>query len=737
MKTFLRIIYCIAAMLPALRAAAQDSPEPAIAYVYPAGAKAPSRTLITIGGRGFSDVERVIVSGSGVSAEIKNITVPFRQGQVPALRFKLERKYIAEHPGALEKIESLGVDGQAWLRKQVMAVREYVEALAEADASYFLRVISGDALAETVDVELEISADAEPGVRNLWLLSPEGLSIPFNFEIDTLPEHSMPSYRQTLKYMAKLPENWGRSRRLLWPKMFAIPSEREVEKIKLPCIVNAQVVDAKTRIFSFDATKGSRIVFDLRAQRILPYISDAVPGWFQAVMVIRDSEGGELAYCDDWFHEPDPFISFEVPRDGTYTVEVYDAVYRSREDFVFRMYAGEFPALDRTFPAKTADDPNGEVRFLKIPSKTMACVKVEGKAHVYALKLKKGQRVVMETFARRAGSPLDSYMQLYDSSSKLLAASDDFEDLSCGLVTHHADSHIEFTAPSSGDYFLHVGDTSKKASPHHFYELTVSEPRFDFEARTEIPVLNMRPGSTAEFGVKVFRRDSMKYPITIKADSLPEGWSLSHSEIPADASEWKVYLRTTPSKEQKIVTLKLKAEAVLNGKKLSKQVVPCRDMMQAFYYRHLVPVADFMVSLNAGSRAYKGFSNFVLDTEPSSAQMQEGSDKLVLRLGKARPKTPLWRLSANILGSDKFESAKFFVWKGILYAQLKPIAGKLKAGDSGELSMDLLLKQGKALIPFDKAGPFKYRVVAANKEKKAVENKPAQKKAKKSAKSGK
>ena len=82
----------------------------------------------------------------------------------------------------------------------------------------------------------------------------------------------------------------------------------------------------------------------------MPYLADAVPGWFQATLALYDADGHELAYADDYQFHPDPVFFVRVPRDGFYEVEIKDAIYRGREDFVYRIEIGEFPFLKGIFP---------------------------------------------------------------------------------------------------------------------------------------------------------------------------------------------------------------------------------------------------------------------------------------------------------------------------------------------------------------------------------------------------
>ena len=70
---------------------------------------------------------------------------------------------------------------------------------------------------------------------------------------------------------------------------------------------------------------------------MIPYLADAVPGWFQATLTLRDAKGKEVAYTDDFRFNPDPIITYTIPADGEYLLEIKDSIYRGREDFVYRI----------------------------------------------------------------------------------------------------------------------------------------------------------------------------------------------------------------------------------------------------------------------------------------------------------------------------------------------------------------------------------------------------------------
>ncbi|MFK9339967.1 hypothetical protein ACJEKK_25535, partial [Escherichia coli] len=71
---------------------------------------------------------------------------------------------------------------------------------------------------------------------------------------------------------------------------------------------------------------------------------------FQATLALCDAKGNELAYDDDFRFDPDPVLYFEVPADGQYVIEIKDALYRGRDDFVYRIAMGESPFVTGIFP---------------------------------------------------------------------------------------------------------------------------------------------------------------------------------------------------------------------------------------------------------------------------------------------------------------------------------------------------------------------------------------------------
>ncbi|MFO1450033.1 MAG: hypothetical protein U1F61_17880 [Opitutaceae bacterium] len=106
-----------------------------------------------------------------------------------------------------------------------------------------------------------------------------------------------------------------------------------------------------------------------RARSLIPYLADAVPGWFQAVLRPRPDESGrEVAYNDDSHFNPDPTLSIAVPRDGTYVLEINDSLYRGRQDFIYRIALGELPLITGLFPLGLAGQSGRQFGRLEPPN---------------------------------------------------------------------------------------------------------------------------------------------------------------------------------------------------------------------------------------------------------------------------------------------------------------------------------------------------------------------------------
>jgi len=409
--------------------------------------------------------------------------------------------------------------------------------------------------------------------------------------------------------------------------------------------------------FALKLAKGQKLVMAVSARELIPYLADAVPGWFQATLALYDDQGNEVAYADDYRFNPDPVLFYEIPKDGQYILEIKDAIYRGREDFVYRIAVGEFPYITSIFPlgAPVGKEANVEltgwnlpVKQLKVPADhkqpgiiPLAIRKnnlvsnampfaldelpdslerepnnrapfaqtikpgliLNGKIEnpqdtdVFKFEGKAGQKIVAEIHARRLNSPLDSVLKLTDASGKKIASNDDNEDKASGLTTHHADSMLTATLPADGTYYIHLADAQDKGGPAYAYRLRISRPMPDFQLRAVPSTLNVRAGQTVPITVYAVRRDGFEGNININLIAAPEGFTLKGPQLTAKKDNARFTLKAPAAGARLPVTLQLSGRAKINGKDITRKAVPADDMMQAFLYRHLVPAQDLKVAV--------------------------------------------------------------------------------------------------------------------------------------------
>lgn len=639
-------------LTPALLKAQDIKDMPSIAYIYPAGVEQGKTIDIIIGGRNYTGVVDIIVSGEGVKATIESTLIPAERNRGVGLRNKLHgllinRGILRPEDANLAKLVN---NADCTGHPDLLAIKEQINY---ENKLYDLGQSSQSAFAETIHIKLEVDKDAKLGKRTMKVVSKEGVSNSMPFYIDDLTEHSERSIRDKSYGIifkkegnaSLLPNKVLSSEQA---KMFA-KQEALVQDVTLPVILNGQVDLLQTDIYRFEAKKGQEIVAFVRARDLIYYIGDGVPGWFQAAISIRNSQGKEIAYVDDFFQNPDPLLVFTAPETDEYTLEIKDAIFRGREDFVYRITLGELPFITRTYPlggsmqsganlklygynlnrdtakieqklkpsynelllakgdekqskilyqatslesvdfAESNNTSKANAESIKLYQSANSILRHKGEKHFYEFHTQNDTKVVAEVFARRLGSPIDTYIEVFDSTMQLIGSSDDLEDFSDGLNTHHADSKIAFETKANELYYIVLRDAQNKAGNEYAYRLNLYEPKPDFEAKASPSTINVVQGKSTPFNISVFRKNEGKFPIEIRIKNAPKGISISGTEIDANAENVMAVLHCSKDLDLNMHEIELEAFITVDGKEIAKDIIPCEDMLQAFYYPHLVP----------------------------------------------------------------------------------------------------------------------------------------------------
>ena len=639
-------------VLLALAPAAHAQKRPFIGYVYPAGGQQATTVQVKLGGQDLDGVNAVLVTGPGVSARVVeyfrrlgNQEVQLLNEQVKELKKSSPAAATAMAADNPPMMDTMMMEGKPPPPAAKDAPTPDLIAKIERRTREAVQTPACASIAGLVWLEITLAPDATPGPRELRLVTARGVSNPLPFHVGQLPETS-----RTAMISANL-QVLGKEAAALRKR----PPEEAERRITLPCTVNGQIASGEVNRYRFQASKGQRLVLSTQARQLIPYVADAVPGWFQPVLALYDSNGREVAYADDYRFKPDPVILYEVPADGEYVFAIRDGIYRGREDFIYRITASELPFITSIFPlggpagapqppsvagwgtagaelgapppsaspglvslvATKAGFVSNRVPFAldtlpelldRESNETIATAQpvtlpviINGRMDrpddwdVFQFTGKANDPVVIEVQARRLDSPLDAVVKLTDADGKVLAFNDDCEDLTAGANTHHADSYLMTQLPADGTYFVHLGDTARHSGEEYGYRLRLSAPQPDFALRVVPSSVSLAIKSGATLSVHVVRKDGFTGPIKISLNNPPPGFTAGPVVIPANQTFAKFYFKSGTTPTDAPVQLSIVGSSKLGEQEIVREAVPAEDRMQAFLWRHLVPASDLQV----------------------------------------------------------------------------------------------------------------------------------------------
>jgi hypothetical protein len=633
---------------------------PYIGYVYPAGGQQGTTFQIRLGGQNMDEVYAVTVSGKGVSTKIIEYNRRLNNQEQALISEQLRDLKRAKKGGGaggakdaqpmmqMDMMSMTGGGGGAARKAGAATPLDALIERLEKRTGMFVQIPACASISTILEAEVTIAPDAPPGEREIRVVTLRGgASTPLAFHVGQAPEYTRKPMR-TAQIQVLGKEALALRKR---------PPEEAEDRINLPATLNGQIASGEMNLYRFSAREGQRLVITSLARQLVPYIADAVPGWFQPVMVLYDTNGKEVAYDDDYRFRPDPVIWYQVPKSGEYVLAIYDAIYRGREDFVYRLTIGELPFITSIFPLggqvgvapaikmkgwnlAAADllapptnmppgvttvvarrgnlisnrvpfeldtlpecfdtEPNNKIS--RAQSVTLPII-VNGRIDqpddwdVFAFTGKSNAMIVAEVSARRLDSPLDSIIKLTDESGKLIAYNDDREDLGAGLNTHHADSYFMAKLPADGKYFVHIGDTARKGGEEFGYRLRISQPRPDFALRLVPSSLSLRGKSFGTLSMFVLRKDGFTNAVKLVLKDPPPGFVAQPQFMVGTQPVARLNFKADVPSTQIPATLIVEGRAKAGDKEIAHDAVPAEDRMQAFLWRHLVPAKEFKVQV--------------------------------------------------------------------------------------------------------------------------------------------
>ena len=548
-----------------------------IGYLYPAGGKAGTTVEILVGGRALWGATGVLVSGGGV--KVVGVERVPGMGHIPGPQKRWMMKYLKMIRQGDTEAPPRPEETKEWrknryydnLGKLTPLQRELVERNVYVRADPLQKSPS---IAQLVIVKLEIAPDAKPGRREFRLIGRGQISDPLPFHVDTLPEVNEPRYTPP-----GIPHPHG--------------------EFKIPAVLNGQILPGESDLFDFQARQGETITFSVRARALVPFLGDGVPGHFQAVLEVLNRDGRLVASADDHYFDPDPELVFTPPATGKYTLRVRDALYRGREDFVYRIRVRRGkPAVRIPQPAAALGGPwinSSEVKKeLEPPAFVRFRIGRPGGAFKLRFRAEAGQKLEIEVLARCLNSPLDSRLKLFDPNGKVIAEADDVKRPRIGTILHQADPRLEVGIPESGIYTLEIADSSGTGGPEAFGYLRLLPAKPDFELYASPSGLCAATNAPVTVKVMAVRKNGFDGRIVLTTPPDSELRFVGANTLEPGMNEGVFTMASQYWRRPDAVARPVRLLGFSDG--VRREAHPADEAMQAFAYTHLVP-AERMLAM--------------------------------------------------------------------------------------------------------------------------------------------
>ena len=551
-----------AAAFAAGAASALLAADPYVGYIYPAGIRAGTTNRFVFGGQNLQQLRDIRFSCKGlrfVSAE----TVPNFPNPESSQRKHLVRwldGIAAGNPAEPELPANARTDewrSNTWWRALNTLDAEKI-SIVERDLFTPKNALQATpSLRQLALVTIAADADAAPCRCTAVTVGRDGLSAPHPFLVTSAPRVAEP------RYVA--PARRG-------------PGTNVVGALSGTVVLDGQVMPGETDRFRLRLAAGRRYCLAVTARELQPYVGDAVPGFFNPCLAIRDAGGRTVAFADDDARfRPDPVLDFTPSADGVYELEVHDVLYRGRADFVYQIEVGDW---------REARKPEAD-----------GVVSAPGATGVRRFTLDAPGPRVLEVTARRRGSPLDAVLTLKRAKDgAVLAQWDDVTNaVFCGSVPQgECDPVGTYDFREPGEYVAEIADRTGHGGPDYAWWLDIRRPDPGFEvvsSRSTLPLVRGRPLPVT---FRAIRRDGFDGPIAI---TLPTNVvAVGGCVITSGTDAVSAKLDFVGRKGFGAVAAELFATATVDGREVRVPVRACDEYEQAFAWHHFVPADGFVMS---------------------------------------------------------------------------------------------------------------------------------------------
>ncbi len=448
-------------------------------------------------------------------------------------------------------------------------------------------------------LELKIAPDAVPGVHELRVVTPRGLT------------NALPFYVAHFREAAEAEPNNE-------------PSGASV--LTLPVDLGGAIqAGGDQDWFRFGARKGDRLVIEVESfRRSMRENRGAGVAFLDSHLALHDTAGVELASSDDAARR-DARLVFDCPRDGDYLLQLRDLHYEGRPDYGYRLTIGPRPILQGIVPsggqygtrssvtlhgvnldgqgarslrrtmvfplegtpaqpvrvalptgvsnalplfasahgelAETEpNDDAGEAQRVIAPITLTGCADYPGDTDTFRVLAQVGQRLIAEVQATRYGSPYESYLTLSETTGRLVRADDD--------GAGGGDARLDVQIPRTDEYLIRIRDLARAhVGPECSYRLTIRPvntalavlppeqvvvPRGkSVEARVQLTRLDGFPGDVEVQLMRGAAAQVAADPLVIKNGQNAGNLKLTSGEAAPETTHFNLLLRAVGRKDNR------------------------------------------------------------------------------------------------------------------------------------------------------------------------------------------
>jgi len=420
---------------------------------------------------------------------------------------------------------------------------------------------------QSARVRFTVAADASPGVRDVRIATPRGVStvgqlvIARDGVIAESDNNDKPNQPQAVNLPATLCGGIEKAEDVDW--------------------------------FRFHVDAPTNMVFHVRCARLQDRIHD-LQSHADPLLTLRAADGRVLAASDNHFFA-DPLVVWRFDQPGDYLLEMRDVRFEGNQYWQYSIEASARPLVETVFPLAVAKgqpaavEPAGHFlpqplvafslptetllgrtefalplggdksnpvgmfvtdlpliaetgennTFDKAQKVTVPCgingrMEAADDLDCFAFAAKKGEAFSFEIVGRRLQSSLDSQLRILNDKGQSLANND---DLRLGKRSS-TDSWLEnWTAPADGQFVVEVRDVHLRGGSAFPYFLKITRCQPYFELYLDTDKTQIAAGTCGVMFVRVERKCGFTGEVQLSVDGLPEGVTASCGRILADKGQ--------------------------------------------------------------------------------------------------------------------------------------------------------------------------------------------------------